>query len=251
MTDAPQARADADATRRVLRWLLGGQVALAVLLVLIDFAPSIPGMISPTSAPELDQPVRPGDQTRHYRMRRPTSPGPGVSEDMPRRLVASPATVDGRDALQLRGAIEQGDGQRIAADLRRQSPALVTLDSPGGSVTDALEIGRALREVGAATHLDDGAVCFSACPYIFAAGTERRIAESGRLGVHQHRFGESTILPAFMAVEDIQRGQAGVLDYLSEMGIDLRIMGPAMSTPADEIYILTREELEEWDVVTE
>ena len=76
------------------------------------------------------------------------------------------------------------------------------------------------------------------------------IADSAQLGVHQHSFGESPILPAFLAVEDIQRGQADVLGHLAEMGIDLRIMGPAMATPADEIYVLSPDELADWNVVT-
>ncbi|WP_095590679.1 hypothetical protein [Actibacterium ureilyticum] len=236
---------------RLLRWLLGGQIGIALLLVLFDLGPALPRMLQPTSAPELDQPTRPGDQTRHYRPRDPANPGPGMSPDMPRRLIAEPLRIDDQAALHLRGAITPGDGARIAAELRQQSPAIVTLDSPGGSVTDALELGRTLREIGAETRLRDGAVCMSACPYVFVGGTTRRVAEDARFGVHQHSFGESTILPAFLAVEDIQRGQAGVLDHLDDMGIDLRIMGPAMSTPANEIYILTPEELSDWNVVTD
>jgi hypothetical protein len=71
------------------------------------------------------------------------------------------------------------------------------------------------------------------------------------LGVHQHSFGEATMLPTFLAAEDIQRGQAEVLEHLVAMGVDLRIMGPALATPADEIYILTQAELTDWAVVTQ
>lgn len=236
---------------RVMKWLLGAQIVLAGLLIAIDIGPSIPRLLSPSGAPELDQPIGPGDQTRHYRPNRPATPGPGVDPDMPRRLIAETLEVDGAPALRIRGAVAAGDGERIVNEVQRVQPARVWLDSPGGSVTDALAIGRALRAVEAETQLDDGAVCFSACPYMFVGGTVRRVAETARLGVHQHSFGETTILPAFLAVEDIQRGQAGVLDHLDDMGIDLRIMGPSMATPADEIYILTEDELRDWNVVTE
>lgn len=70
------------------------------------------------------------------------------------------------------------------------------------------------------------------------------------VGVHQHYFGENTVLPAFLAVEDIQRGQGEVMGYLDEMGIDLRLMQPALATPPDAIYILVREELERYGLVT-
>ena len=241
----------AGTTARTLRWLLGAQVALGALLVTADVAPSVPGLLAPSAAPALDEPTRPGDQTRRYRPRDPAQPGPGVDPDMPRRLVQETARIDGARAVRLRGAIATGDGARIAAALRRAPPALITLDSPGGSVSDALEIGRAIRDAGADTRLVADAVCLSACPYMFAGGVRRTAAEGARIGVHQHSFGESTILPAFLAVEDMQRGQAAVLEHLEAMGVDLRIMGPSMATPADEIYILTARELSDWNVVTE
>lgn len=249
MTEAPDTP-EAPPERRTLRWLLGGQIVLAVLLIGVDLAPSLPGLVSPSSAPELTQPTRPGDQTRRYRPDAPTQPGPGVNPDMPRRLLAEAFTLDDRPALRLRGAISPGDGARIIDEIRAAAPQIVTFDSPGGSVSDALDLGRALRADGIETRLEAGTVCLSACPYAFAGGTVRAVDEDARLGVHQHSFGETTVLPAFLATEDIQRGQAEVLAHLDEMGIDLRIMGPAMATPADEIYILTPAELSDWTVIT-
>lgn len=168
---------------------------------------------------------------------------------MPRRLLVEAFTLDGETAVRLRGAIAPGDGERIVADLSGLRPSVVTLDSPGGSVTDALAIGRVIRDIGAQTRLPDDAVCLSACPYAFVGGITRHMADTARFGVHQHSFGASTILPAFLAVEDIQRGQAEVLGHFDAMGIDLRIMGPAMATPADEIYILAPNELRDWKVI--
>ncbi len=239
-----------DATTRTLRWLLGAQLALAAALVAVDLAPALPGLVSPSGAPALDRPTRPGDQTRRYRPADPAHPGPGVDPDMPRRLVLDRVRVDGAPAIRLRGAVAPGDGDRIAAALGEAPPALVVLDSPGGSVRDALAIGRAIRETGAATRLVADAVCLSACPLMFAGGVERAASEGARLGVHQHSYGEATLLPAFLAVEDMQRGQADVLAHFEAMGVDLRIMGPSMATPADEIYILSPDELRDWNVVT-
>lgn len=249
MSELPESGAPPE--RRTLRWLLGGQIFLAVALIVIDLAPSVPRLLSPSTAPGLDRPTRPGDQTRQYRPRRPASPVPGLDPDMPRRLLAEGVELDGRAGLRLRGGISAGDGARIVDELAAAAPEVVLLDSQGGSVSDALEIGRTMRALGVEARLEDGAVCMSACPYMFAGGVVRQVAEGARLGVHQHSFGESSMLPAFLAVEDVQRGQAEVLAHLDAMGIDLGIMGPAMATPADEIYILTAEELLDWDVVTE
>ena len=253
MSAEPKAQAAAASApeRRVLRWLLVGQVLVALILVGLDLAPSLPRLLDPSVAPTLDAPVRPGDQTRRYRPGDPARPGPGLDPDMPRRLQIEEATTDDRAALRLRGAIAPGDGARVVARLRDPRAEVLLLDSPGGSVADALEIGRAVRAAGLDAHLAPGAVCLSACPYAFAGGVARSVADGARLGVHQHSHGERTLLPAFLAVDDIQRGQAEVLSHLSDMGIDLRIMGPAMATPADEIYILTPAELADWNVVTQ
>ena len=232
---------------RAVRWLLGAQVLIAGLLVLADVAPALPDLLRGTDAPALDAPVAPGDQTRRYAPRNPARPGPGIDPDMPRRLDAE--TRGG--ALILTGAIAPGDAERIVPQIARTAAARVALDSPGGSVDDALRIGAAIREAGLATTLAPGAVCYSACPYAFAGGTERTIAPDAALGVHQHAFGTSTILPAALAAQDIQRGQARVARHLEAMGIDLRLMAPALETPPSELYVLVRDELEDWRVVTD
>lgn len=238
--------------RRTLRWLLAALMLLSIVLVGADLAPSAPGLLDPSKAPALDQPTRPGDQTRRYTPNETWLRAPGTHQDMPRRLTSAPVELENQvSGLQLRGAIASGDGQAIVSILEQQAPSVILLDSPGGSVNDALEIGRAIRRLGLDTRLAENSVCFSACPYVFAGGVNREIDASARFGVHQHSFGKSQFLPAFLAVEDVQRGQALVLTHLADMGLDLGIMGPAMATPADEIYILSDEELLEWRVVTE
>ncbi len=71
------------------------------------------------------------------------------------------------------------------------------------------------------------------------------------MGVHQHYFGENSLLPAFLAVEDVQRGQAEVMRYLDEMGVDPRLMMHGMETPAREIYMLDAARLAELRLSTE
>ena len=233
---------------RTLKWLLGLQIAIGLALALGDMVrgggdfglPALP-RFGP-DAPSYETPVRPGDQTRRYR---PSAPLPEF-RDLPERL----AILRDGDTVTLRGAIAIGDGERVAGALREDAPDLVRLVSPGGSVGDALQIGRAIRAVGADTVVPAGAPCLSACPYVLASGVERAAEEDAQVGVHQHYFGESSVLPAFMAVEDVQRGQAEVMAYLQEMGIDPLVMGHAMATPPDEIYVLLPEELGRYRLVT-
>ncbi|WP_411975467.1 hypothetical protein [Sulfitobacter faviae] len=235
---------------RVLIGVLIFQLGLAVLLFWGDLGEGLrlPGL--GPRAPELTEPIRPGDQTRRFRPERAPTPGQPMPETaLPDRLVLTP--VSGGRAALLEGAIEAGDAERIVKQLSELTPAPeeIYLNSPGGSVRDALELGRYLRREELNTALREGDICYSACPYLLAAGAARTVPESASVGVHQHYFGESTILPAFVAVEDIQRGQGEVMRYLDDMGIDPMVMQHALVTPPDEIYVLLPEELRRYGFI--
>ncbi|MFG6568977.1 hypothetical protein [Sulfitobacter sp. 1A13679] len=235
---------------RVLIGVLIFQLGLAVLLFWGDLGEGLrlPGF--GPRAPELTEPIRPGDQTRRFRPERAPTPGQPMPETaLPDRLVLTP--VSGGRAALLEGAIEAGDAERIVKQLSELTPTPeeIYLNSPGGSVRDALELGRFLRREGLDTALREGDICYSACPYLLAAGAARTVPESASVGVHQHYFGESTILPAFVAVEDIQRGQGEVMRYLDDMGIDPMVMQHALVTPPDEIYVLLPEELRRYGFI--
>ncbi|MDO6731124.1 hypothetical protein Q4577_13910 [Marinovum sp. 2_MG-2023] len=238
--------------RRILTAVLVFQLALGALLVLGDVQRG--GLRLPkiwTNTPRLSEPIRPGDQRRVFDPRRDR---PAVSPirdpgDLPKRLVLSPVT----DTTQrLEGAIAEGDAERIITQLAAADPRpeRLILQSPGGAVQEALALGRHLHDSGIATEMLAGEFCYSACPYLLAGGATRDIHPDASVGVHQHYFGESSLLPAFVAVEDIQRGQADVMQYLSDMGIDPLVMRHALATPPDEIYVLLPQELDTYGFTT-
>jgi len=243
--------------RRVLYTVLGLQLVMAALLAGSDVLGALPRLLRPSDAPAIDSPVGPGDQTRRYAPRDTPLPerAPGAPErpyrntgDMPTRLEI---LRDG-PVLRLTGTIAPGDDTRVAEILAgAEGLERAALNSPGGSVRDALRIGRGLREAGLDTVVEAGDVCFSACPYLLAAGVARSAAEGAQIGVHQHYFGKNTVLPAFLAVEDIQRGQGEVMEYLGDMDVDIRLMRPALATGPKDIYILLPAELEEYRLTTD
>ncbi|MGI3167802.1 hypothetical protein ACRARG_01535 [Pseudooceanicola sp. C21-150M6] len=234
--------------RRTLGWVLGFQLVLGAVLFLGDIGRDFSWPSSGPKAPRFETPVSPGDQTRRYEPTLPAAPGIETTGPMPTRMVL---TTDDEGGRLLTGRIQPGDGARIARELAAGGAEPVRLHSPGGSVSDALEIGRAIRTKGIATRMGAEDVCLSACPYVFAGGVERSAAEGARLGVHQHYYGENTLLPAFLAVQDIQRGQGEVMRYLDQMGVDPMLLSHGMATPPDAIYILSAEELGEYGLVTE
>ncbi|MBD3662538.1 hypothetical protein [Sulfitobacter aestuariivivens] len=249
MTAASQKRGTVG---RVLMGVLIFQLGLAVLLFWGDLRDGLRLPSFAPKAPALTEPIRPGDQTRRFRTDRAPAPGqPMPTSPLPERLVLTPVEA-GQSAL-LEGRISVGDAARIVSVLEglNTSPGRIILNSPGGSVQDALDLGRFIRDAEMETTMRDGDICYSACPYILAGGAVRNIPETASVGVHQHFFGENTLLPAFVAVEDIQRRQGQVMQYLDRMGIDPMVMQHALVTPPDEIYILLPEELRAYGFIPE
>ena len=240
--------------KKAITWVLFLQVGIAVFLMGRDILVALPRLAMPSQAPQFDTPIAPGDQTRRFRPDdmpirdgNPARPFQSTG-DMPSRLLF---TVEG-DTVILTGQIAPGDADRFA-DFRESTLRTfgqAKLNSPGGSVYDALSIGRQLRESEMNTVMTATDICLSACPYILAGGVTRTVAEDAQVGVHQHFFDANIALPAFIAVEDIQRGQGEVMAYLDDMGVDTRLMQHALVTPPDEIYVLLPEQLAEYNMTT-
>lgn len=237
---------------RTLSAVLIFQLGIGVLLVLGDMRDGTLTLPSfHPDAPRLSEPVRPGDQRRLFA---PEKDRPSVVPlrdpgQLPDRLTLTYQNSRWR----LEGDIAEGDAARLIPQIDRAVPPIdsLILQSSGGSVRDALDLGRHLRAAGIATEMLSGEFCYSACPYLFAGGATRTVAPAASIGLHQHYFGENTLLPAFVAVEDIQRGQAEVMGYLDDMGLDPIVMRHGLATPPDEIYILLPEELQRYGFVTD
>ena len=248
--------------RLVLRLCLLAQVLVAGLVAVetgwgeIDFA----GRDGIRTRPET--PVSPGDQRRPFSPGQvPSRLGPEQPSDGPVRL---PATLPRRLEFSMHdtqefgrvmlaaGGIDEGAAARLRGYVESlpEPPDAVALHSPGGAVDQALAIGRRLRELELNTLALPDAACLSACPYALAGGVERIVSRTAWVGLHQHYYDESTILPAFLAVERIQQGQGETLSYLAEMGVDPVIMVHSLQTPPQDMYLLVEEELTDYRLAT-
>lgn len=244
-----------------MKWMLSLQLAIAVGLILITAA-------SDTSLPRFKvgpvkeyTPVSPGDQFRPYETRQfrlsqdilendveLTSPAE-LSENIKLELSSVPGLGN---VLLLSGRISQGDAKRFAAFLDDlvTPPDHIAFHSPGGRVSEALAIGREIRNREHSTLLTPNSICLSSCPYAFAGGVERAVSDKAIVGLHQHYFDQSKFLPAVFAVEAIQTGQAETMEHLQNMGVNPALSILAMKTAPDDIYVLLPSELEEYDLAT-
>jgi hypothetical protein len=200
---------------------------------LTELLPYLPSVRPDIAAPDGDRPSG--------------TPGAELSEPMVIELVAG-----GR--LELKGTVTPGTAERFEQEIDKRGDYVktVVLDSPGGSVRDALAMARLIREKKLATLVEADGYCASSCPLVFAGGVTRTAAEGASIGVHQVAISTAEAPPA-EAGEGFnlaQRISAECQLHLVEMGIDPRVWIHAMETPPDKMFYFTREELEQLKLAT-
>lgn len=188
-----------------------------------------------------------------------TSPGPAVTAS-PEELRAPLAiTLMPDGVLELTGNIHLGAADRFKDEIaaRGEYVRTVAFNSPGGSVVDAMEIGRAIEEGGFATSVAAGALCASSCPLAFAGGRERHATPASAIGIHQVFAVATAGAPAAgaaaanNAVSDVQLVTADVTRYLTAMGVDPALWIHALETPPNQLYYLSPEELTTYRLATQ
>jgi hypothetical protein len=269
-----------EAPGRWERWLLSrpdgaafrivflGVVALAGTLLAQDVL-HVAGRTAETDRTRRTEPLPlsrpvPGDQIRPYLPRAiPVGPDRGVpvipgfegplDTDATARRMRFVRTEP--DVIAAVGRIDRG----TADDLRRfldgegKGANRLVLQSPGGSVTDAIEMARLLRERSFSTSVPADGYCASACPLVLAGGTGREAGEGAWIGVHQvYAAGETpsgAIRDLDRSIAEIQATSAACQQLLLDMGVDPQLWIKAMQTPAAELYVLTKDELASFRMV--
>lgn len=154
--------------------------------------------------------------------------------------------------LHMEGNIDIGAAQRVAKELdaHGQYVRLVTLNSPGGSLDDAMLISSLIREYGLATKVEDGAVCASSCPLIMAGGLERMASPQAAIGLHQFYAGTGTkdMAPS-QAMAEAQTTAARISRHLATMEVDPALWLHALDTPPQSLYYLSVEEMRSYRLV--
>jgi hypothetical protein len=250
------------AEEAILRWIFRSAVLVALGVLAVDLAsingwifysdPAVvPAEISENSpalnlrrlVPSIFAPLLPDGGERLVPLPEPEGP---LAKPMTFELVG-----DGR--LMASGTITPGVSQSFAAEAERHSEYIrtVVLSSLGGSVTDALAMGRLIREKRFATEIEAGKYCVSSCPLVFAGGVDRRAGEKTTIGVHQ-------ITAMRSAANGLPRDEMSVAQnisarcqhYLGDMGVSLQVWVHAMETPHDRLFVFKTDELKSLNLVT-
>ena len=138
-----------------------------------------------------------------------------------------------------------GTADDFAAEIAKRGSYIkaVVLRSPGGSVRDAMTMGRLIRQRQFSTEVESGRYCASSCPLVFAGGVERHAASNAAIGVHEVAAVGGDHLSAAASMQDAQQISAQCQQYLRDMGIDLEVWIHAMETPREQLYYFQPAEL--------
>lgn len=85
------------------------------------------------------------------------------------------------DLVSIKGEISEGDSDRFYDLVKERERVTVVLQSPGGLVKEALQIGAEIRMKNFATMVASDGECFSACGLIWVSGARRYMSPTSRL----------------------------------------------------------------------
>jgi hypothetical protein len=247
---------------QVLRWLFRSVVVVTVAVLGVDHA-NMSGLtdgvrdgLAPVQT-QTSSPASPDTPPSMFpAILAPLMPGGGRLTPMPQpdAAMAKPMTFElvsgGR--LMATGTITPGVSETFAAELTKRGDYIktVVLNSPGGSVGDALAMGKLIRDKKLATEVESGKYCASSCPLVFVGGIERKAGEKAAIGVHQVFAMAGDVSAVKDGMNEAQRVSARCQRYLGEMGVSLQMWVHAMETPKEKLFVFKPDELKSLNIVT-
>ncbi len=198
-------------------------------------------------------------------------------------LLAFAPAAGAEDAMSFRLAASRGCGggscpQVIAAEgeITNRTPAdfvdffrqnlsgsssgvLVLINSPGGKVVAAMELGKAFRRMGAAAmvgrvdnggHRFAGGSCFSACVYALMGAKKRIVPRNSKVALHRMFAYESGDPSGFAGPRqrrfDDGRMAAALQRYAAAMGVSPDLVRAAEHGSSDGPRMLSPMEIAKW-----
>jgi hypothetical protein len=148
-----------------------------------------------------------------------------------------------RQGVLIQGSIQKGDYAKIVQFVRHPDnygrfARSVFLDSPGGDLVESVKIAHLLEKSYAATHVDAGARCYSACFILWMSGVSRNVSQGATLGVHRINVkvdGEA-VDPASERFASIARR---VEYYMASLGTPRTILDKMNATASASMFVIS------------
>lgn len=121
---------------------------------------------------------------------------------------------------------------------------LFYVDSAGGDIDAALNIGRELRRLRAIVSVKDK--CYSACVFLLAGAVQRIVAAQSKVGIHR-AYSQRTEDRSYDVVDrEQQLVRKQITAYLQEMNVSGALFDAMLRVPPGQVKILSAEELDQF-----
>lgn len=139
------------------------------------------------------------------------------------------------DIISIKGEITDGDSERFYDLVKERDRITVILQSPGGLVKEALQIGAKIRMRNFATMVTSDGECFSACGLIWVSGARRYMSPDSKIGFHAaYREENGEYLESGVA-------NAEIGSFLTHLGLRIEAIRYFTVAGPDEFLLLTPE----------
>ncbi len=149
----------------------------------------------------------------------------------------------------IQGEIQKGDYARIIQFVRQPDNygrfiQSVFLDSPGGDLMETIKIAKLLEKSYAATHVQAGARCYSACFILWMSGVSRHVSQGATLGVHRIQ-GKVGGVPMDTASERFVTMARHVESFMVSLGTPRAILDKMNATAPGDMFVFSQRWLAE------
>ena len=150
------------------------------------------------------------------------------------------------DVIYVSGPIESGDeGRFLSLALNSKRDILVSLNSQGGDLKTALEIGQLIALRGYSTGVTK-TECVSACGLIWLAGRDRYLNNGERVGFHS----PFRLNPVTQKREVDAVGSSLVGAYVRKLDLPSSVVALVVEAPPDDVTWITNRNAANFDLIT-
>ena len=173
--------------------------------------------------------------------------------------------------ISAQGQIDDGTAQNLVNFLQQHggwARRILLLDSPGGHVQAAMELGATIRRLGMAVvvarpggrQASDGnlpaGICYSACVYALMGGKKRVVPPQSRVGIHRmYNYTTSFDVAQGGFVSERYYDDGGMRrklsNYARRMGVDSGLIDSAERGSSDQVHVLTPAEIQRWRLASQ
>lgn len=154
--------------------------------------------------------------------------------------------IKSQDAVTFKKLIDVAISDAQIKNGRGEKLYRVELNSMGGSVSAAMEMGKAIHKTAGMVVVDKGATCVSSCVLILAGGNERGVY--GKVGIHRPYLSDDNVDTPSGQEASYKNIESSIKQYLTAVNVPTSLYDAMFRIPPEKVRYLTARELESYNL---